>query len=45
MELLPDTRRSHGDKLIPGENFTEERGTMAVLSYRVNVPAAGRYYV
>lgn len=45
VELLPDTRRSHGDKLIRGENFTEEGGAMAVLSYRVTFPAAGRYCV
>ena len=45
VEVLPDTRRSHGDPLIHGENFTEAGGAMAVLGYRVNVPAAGRYYV
>lgn len=45
IEVLPDTRRSHADKLIKGENFTEDRGTMAVLIYKVTFPAAGRYYV
>lgn len=45
VEVLPDTRRSHGDPLSHGENFTEVGGAMAVLGYRVNVPAAGRYYV
>jgi hypothetical protein len=45
VEVLPDTRRSHGDPLSHGENFTEVGGAMAVLGYRVNFPAAGRYYV
>ena len=45
LEVLPDTRRSHDDKLIKGENFTDEGGTMAVLSYKVTLPTAGRYYV
>jgi Domain of unknown function (DUF5060)/Putative collagen-binding domain of a collagenase len=45
IEVLPDTRRSHADKLIQGENFINEGGKMAVLSYKVTLPAAGRYYV
>lgn len=45
VELLPDTRTSHDDKLVKGQNFSEEAGSMAVLSYDVNFPAAGRYYV
>ena len=45
IEILPDTRRSHADKLIQGENFINEGGKMAVLSYKVTFPAAGRYYV
>ncbi len=45
IELLPDTRRSHDDKLIKGENFTEAGGAMAMLTYKVNFPTAGRYYV
>ncbi len=45
LRLLPDTRRSHDDKLIRGENFSPEPGKMAVLSYNVSFSRAGRYYV
>lgn len=45
VELLPDTRRTHGDKLINGENFINEGGKMAVLSYKVQIKTPGRYYV
>ncbi len=43
--ITPDTRRSHDDKLIHGENFSEIGGEMAVLTYEVDFPAAGRWYV
>jgi Gylcosyl hydrolase family 115 C-terminal domain len=45
LEALPDTRRSHDDKLISGENFINVPGKMAVLSYKVHFNTAGRYYV
>ncbi len=45
LEVLPDTRRSHGDKLIKGENFSNEPGKMAVLHYKVHFNTPGRYYV
>lgn len=45
LEVLPDTRRTHDDKLIPGENFANEPGTAAVLSYPVRITTPGRYYV
>lgn len=45
LEILPDTRRTHDDKLIKGENFTEEMGTMAVLSYPVHFETAGTYWI
>lgn len=45
LRLLPDTRRSHDDKLIRGENFSPEPGKMAIVDYQVRFPAAGRYYV
>lgn len=45
LEILPDTRRTHDDKLIKGENFSPEPGKMAVLSYKVHFANAGRYYV
>ena len=44
LEILPDTRRTHGDKLIRGTNFAPEAGKMAVLSYKIHIKNAGRYY-
>lgn len=43
--IIPDTRKSHDDTLVRGENFSEQGGKMAVLSYDVEFPAAGRYYL
>lgn len=45
LEILPDTRRTHGDKLIRGTNFSPQPGKLAVVSYRVHFQNAGRYYV
>lgn len=45
VECLPDTRRTHDDPLTPRENFSNEPGTMAVLSYRIHFSTPGRYYV
>ncbi len=45
IECRPDTRVTHDDKLIPGENFSNIAGEMAVLSYQVNFKTTGRYYV
>jgi len=45
LHLLPDTRVTHADKLTHGENFTNDPGTAAVLSYRVHVSKPGRYYI
>lgn len=45
LEALPDTRRTHGDKLVSGENFSNAPGKMAVLHYKVHFSTAGRYYV
>jgi hypothetical protein len=45
VEVLPDTRRTHGDKLIAGENFSNQPGKMAVLIYPVHFNTTGRYYV
>ncbi len=45
VEVLPDTRRTHEDRLIRGENFTNEPGTMAVLEYDVAITNPGRYFV
>lgn len=45
LEILPDTRRTHADKLTRNENFCPDPGKMAVLHYKVNIKTAGRYYV
>ena len=45
IEILPDTRVTHADSLVRGENFTNEPGKMAVLHYRVKINDPGRYYV
>jgi hypothetical protein len=45
IELLPDTRVTHGDKLINGENFTGDAGTVGVIHYKVHFNTPGRYYV
>ena len=45
LEILPDTRRTHDDKLIKGINFAPEAGQMAILSYKINVKNTGKYYV
>ncbi len=45
LEILPDTRRTHGDKLIRGTNFSPEPGKMAILNYKVHFTHPGRYYV
>jgi hypothetical protein len=45
LEILPDTRANHGEKLIQGENFTDKPGLLAVLSYKVHFNTPGRYYV
>jgi hypothetical protein len=45
VELLPDTRRTHDDKLIQGENFSNEPGKMAILSYKVHFNTPGTYWL
>ena len=45
LEILPDTRRTHADRLIAGENFSNEPGRMGVLTYRIDVKTPGRWYV
>lgn len=44
LEILPDTRRTHDDRLIKGTNFTEVRGSIGVLTYRIKFNTPGRYY-
>jgi hypothetical protein len=45
LEILPDTRRNHGDKLIGGRNFSNAAGKMAILTYNVRIDTPGRYHV
>jgi hypothetical protein len=45
VEILPDTRRTHDDKLIRGENFSPEPGKMGILSYKIFFNTPGKYYV
>lgn len=45
VEILPDTRANHGEKLISGENFSDKPGAVAVVSYKVKFKKPGRYYV
>lgn len=44
VELLPDTRVTHGDELIAGVNFSDEPG-VSVLKYKVKIINPGKYYV
>lgn len=45
IEALPDTRVTHDDNLIDGENFFPIQGTGGVVSYKVKFPKKGKYYV
>jgi len=45
LEILPDTRVTHDDKLTAGENFSNTAGEIGVLHYRVKINKTGRYYV
>jgi hypothetical protein len=45
LEILPDTRRTHDDPLIRGENFSNEPGWLGILHYKVKFTNTGKYYV
>ena len=45
LQVLPDTRVTKEDKLIAGENFSNQPGMMAVISYRIWFNSIGKYYV
>ncbi|MBD3268221.1 hypothetical protein GF373_16270, partial [bacterium] len=45
IEMLPDTRRTHGDQLIKGKNFSPEPGKLGVLAYKTYFNTPGKYYV
>lgn len=43
IEALPDTRKSHSDKLIFGENFFPVPGIGGIVSYKIKINNPGRY--
>lgn len=45
IEILPDERVTHSDKLIHGDNFTNKPGTMAIVHYKVKINTPGKYFV
>jgi len=45
LEILPDTRVTHDDPLVYGTSLAVHGGEMAVLSYSIELPRAGLYYV
>ncbi|TDT47386.1 hypothetical protein CLV90_1461 [Maribacter spongiicola] len=45
IEVLPDTRITHSDELIEGENFSNKPGELAILKYKIKINEPGRYYV
>jgi len=45
IEILPDTRVTHDDKLVHDQNFCNESGKMAIVHYQVKINNPGRYYV
>ncbi|MDO6693317.1 hypothetical protein Q4574_08475 [Aliiglaciecola sp. 3_MG-2023] len=45
IEILPDTRSNHHETLIINENFSNNAGAMAVLSYPAYFQTPGKYYV
>lgn len=45
IQILPDTRKTHSDKLINGENFSDKPGEAAVVHYKVKINNPGKYYV
>ena len=45
IEILPDTRVTHSDPLVKGENFSNKAGELGVLHYKVRISDPGRYYV
>ncbi len=45
VEILPDTRATHGHKMVYEENFTDKPGALTIAHYKVNIKTPGRYYV
>ncbi|MFK7983912.1 MAG: hypothetical protein AB8G86_28300 [Saprospiraceae bacterium] len=45
LEILPDTRTNHDEKLVRGENFSNIPGKLGILNYKVKFNTPGKYYV
>jgi hypothetical protein len=45
IEVLPDTRTNHDEKLIHGENFSNDPGKLAIVHYTIYFNNPGKYYV
>lgn len=45
LEILPDTRTNHSEKLIHGVNFSNEPGKIGILNYKVYFNNPGKYFV
>ena len=45
IQIKPDTRQNHNEKLIKGENFSNVPGKLAVVHYPVEFENPGRYFV
>ncbi|WP_343328633.1 DUF5060 domain-containing protein [Polaribacter staleyi] len=45
IQALPDTRITHDDALILGENFFPVSGTGGVISYKIKINNPGKYYI
>lgn len=45
VQLLPDTRVTHDDTLVKGENFSNIAGALGFVYYRIKFNTPGRYYV
>ena len=45
VEVLPDTRHTHDDLMVHGENFDDNPGALAILHYKVHFNTPGKYYV
>ncbi|WP_139263259.1 hypothetical protein [Flammeovirga pacifica] len=45
IQIMPDTRVTHDDEVVRGENFTNKPGQLGILHYKVRFNETGRFYV
>ncbi|AXT53266.1 T9SS C-terminal target domain-containing protein [Aquimarina sp. BL5] len=45
LEILPDTRVTHGDPLVNGVSFSNTPGQVAIINYKVKFTTPGKYFV